>query len=343
MTLHPRHLVGPDDDAAAIAAVARVCVHLDVGADKGARSVGNSRIGALVIAADAHLATAGFAGGVDLRRPEQRDAATEHVDRSSVAAGRTGIEFSVHQRVATGTQHQPAALEAGGLRLGQTAVPQLAGKHSDRVTFQCAEIECLVRGGGEVEVDAFQAAPGDRYLAAGRQDGVAADGLDHAGVAHCDGRGDQHHVAAARDDLAADLQRRAVHSVATEDQPAGERVGIAHAKGGRGEARRIDDGACSHRDAGRVDQHQPAVGTERTEDGAGIRSQHAVDRGAGAAWLREPRAGAGCNAKALPVDCGVVGAGAVLRGHSQPRPALRQGGAADDRLRAGRLGAGRRQ
>ena len=227
-------------------------------------------------------------------------------------------------------QHHLAALGSDAARLDQSAVLELSGEDRNGIALQRAQVHGLVGGRLQLQHDAFEPATGQLHLLAGGEDGRAVGRLNQRIGPGLDVRRDQHHVAAARDDLAVDLQRAGSRTAVAKDQPPRERIRIAHAQGRSG----IDYRAGSHGNAGRVDQHDAPVGRERAVDGRRVVAQHAVDRQTARVGLHEARGAARRDGKALPVDGRVIQARAVLRRDDEAVALLDQARLALDDLRA---------
>ncbi len=239
-------------------------------------------------------------------------------------------------------EHHLAALgrDAGGL--DQAAVFELAGEDSDGIALQRPQIDSAVPRRLQFQADTFQPAAGQLDLLAGEQQRRAVGRLHQRFLADFDLPPDQDHIAIAPDDGAVDSQRARCRcrAVVPEQQAPGQRVRLAHAQGGGGEAGGVDHRTGPHRNAGRVDQHQPPIGAEGAVDGRRVVAQDPVDRQALRVGLVESGGRTAGNREALPVDGRVTGARAVLSGDEQRIALLQQGGLAMNHLGAGGLAGG---
>ena len=243
LAVETRHLLGPDDDRAAVARGDRAGVDGRVRRDVGAPRQ-RHRAAALEVAADQRRAAARVARDVDIRAGEQADLLAQHMDR---AAGLAGV-------VARGIQR---ARDRDDARVAA---------HQDDLTV------LLDDGVGLDDARHVDDVVDDALRRHHRQHDGAAVGDDPARV------GDQRaeRIAVLVDDLARDsaVDRRADQLVAIEV----EREGVARRQGDAAEPRgdgarvldaRRDEGreaAVGDRDHALVDHHGVGIGGTREVD-----------------------------------------------------------------------------
>src|SRR6185436_14505103 len=150
--IEARVAVGPDDDAAAVAAAAGVGADHAIAADVGALGILDAGVLALVVTADQHGAAARLARSIDDALADDADAHAERLDLAALAAAAGRFDRAADQgSAAFGLEHDLAAACA----VGRDAA---------------AGIQRQVLGGDEAD------------LATGADDRAAR--LDHAAVAH---------------------------------------------------------------------------------------------------------------------------------------------------------------
>ena len=193
------------------------------------------------------------------------NAMTQHIHAAAFGTRRRAscqhLAVALHIGVARGAQNDFAALQVRRNRLNQPAVAQRARKNTYRITFERAQVERLVRRGLHLQRDAFQPAPGNLHTLPGRQRHTAALGFDHGSFGQVDRRRNQHHVAAARNNVARHRERTGVgvEVTAGKTQASSHGVGVGHAQRGGRKTRCIDQRPRAHRNTRLIDQDDPAV------------------------------------------------------------------------------------
>src|SRR5690606_29841552 len=127
--------------AAAVAGHGRVRVDAGVGVHVDPLCIGNVRVGALVVAADADLAAAHAAAGVDLGAGQQRHALAQDVYAATLAGGTSGHDAAVDQGVAAaqGLQHDLAAFLRDRAGLHEATVLERVRENCDRIALEGAQ------------------------------------------------------------------------------------------------------------------------------------------------------------------------------------------------------------
>ena len=184
-----------------------------------------------------------------------------------------------------------------------------------------AEVDRLPVRGGVLHPHRRVQPVGDLHRVAGGEDDVAVGAVDQAGV--LDVRRDQVDEAAGRGGDRAVVPEPAFQAGAGEVEPPGQEVGVAQVQGGGDQAGRVDPAALAEDDAVRVDQEDPAVRLQLSENPARVLADHAVEHRARGALLDEPGDFVAADVELAPVDDGV---GAV--GHRQGVAAGLEAGAA---------------
>jgi hypothetical protein len=331
-------VIAPQHHRAAIAAVRGIGLDRAARFGRGLPGVGDPAVLPLPAATDQGFAAALGSAHIDQGAALELDFVGGGMNlpaQCSVA----GLDAAVDLQTVFGFEHDFAAFGADGGGLDQPAVLQGGGKHANGVTFQGAQVDGLVGGGLHLQPDAFQAPAGDVDFLACGQHGGAVGGFQQGLGAGLQVRGDEHDVAAARQDLAIGAELTVAQAVTTKDQPASNGVGFAHAQYRGSKAGGVDHGTRTHGNARGVDQHQAAVGAQGAEDGAGVVAQHAVDGGAVGRGLVELGDAAAGHREALPVEHAVSSASAVLGGDDGFVALGGLAGTAVDGLQAGGLGS----
>ena len=177
-----------------------------------------------------------------------------------------------------------------------------------------AQIDSLVVGGLQLQMDTFKAAPSEfKFLPCCQYCG-AIRGFNQGGRTSLHMRRNQYDIAAAGQNSPVNAQPSGgTHSPCTaKAQAPCHRIGLRHAQGAGRETSGIDYSPSAYCNAGRIDQNQPAVGTEIAENRAGVVAQHTVDARAGGTGLQKLGSGTRGHTETLPVQCAVRAACTVL-------------------------------
>ncbi len=110
-------------------------------------------------------------------------------------------------------------------------MPERAGKHAHSACLQGPQVDGLVGWRLHLQRDAFQPARGDLNLLPRRQNGAAVGGLNQCVLAGADLRAQQHHITAARQNVAKYRHPGAGPGFITKTRAPGQRIGVAHAQG----------------------------------------------------------------------------------------------------------------
>ncbi len=239
-------IIRPDDH---LAAIPPGC---GVGADGGTRpkirglGVGNRRVLALVVAANAHGSARKSAVCINLRLVCQYHAIAKHIYRTTAVARSHNLARTLHHCVSSRFQQDPAALIACCCRLNNATVPQGASKNANRIAFQCPQVDRSIAGRLHLQGNALQSTTGHFDLLSGSQNRVAVGCLNQRVLASGHTGAQQHHISTARQHLAKNRHGSGRRCAVTKAQPTRKGVGIGHPEAGRSETRRIDHSTCAN-------------------------------------------------------------------------------------------------